>query len=635
MKAAFVLILAAGYCVTASAQVPQGTRLRQHPSWSSYRETARGKLLDFVITGGSASDLDARNMLVNEFELKSFRNGDPQQVQIIAQAPECVLDVSQNVAASDKGPLQVFTPTTNLFVQGVGFLFTQTNHFLIVSNQVETRVAKSLLRSSILAAPRTNGAEAGQMVKIFAEHGWFDLDSNVVEYAGNVHMIDPQLDMTSDLLTIHLTTNGAVESILARRNVVLTTPNNGRATGAAGYYEVTNGAEILRLTTEAVWRNGDEEAKANEFTYDSSLHLLTAIGHVRVQWPNAETNPPAGAGSPTGLLAGAGGFRKLYADFATLQFPPSNGPVQRMFARGNVIIVNQADQSSAMADEALYEKATDRVDLTGEPVWWNDDMEVKARRLSAELGGKTYHAYTSARFKMRTGGATNQSLSSPGHSTNQWLFISSDDMEYQTNQARFSGNVNARLVENGRLRDTLNCLLLTLALTNNQVESAFASGNVRGETAPDAAGLIKTIACERLNAYRSVQTGLMKTIDAYTNVVIEDKGTGPGAAYNKLTAETVTARFSPVTNQIEQAVAEPDVIIDQVKGGHKIHATGRLAVYTAGANDQLALSGKPVARRDDYLITGSDPLIWLPKSNSFQASGLYEMNPINGAAGPK
>jgi lipopolysaccharide export system protein LptA len=639
MKAVSLLFvfLAGGIFSTAVAQVPQGTQLRQHPSWTSYRDTAQGKKLDFVITGSSASDIDARHVLVNQFELKSFHNGDPKQVQIIAQAPQCVVDVSQNVTASDKGPLQIFTPTTNLFVQGVGFLFTQSNHFLIISNQAETRVVKSLLKSSMLAAPRTNvAADAGQVLKIFAENGRFDLDSNVVDYAGNVHMIDPQLDMTSDLLTIQLTTNGAVQSILARQNVVLTTTNNGRATGTTGYYHVTNGSEMMQLTTDATWRNGDEEARANEFTYDSTRHLLTGIGHVRVQWPNAEPNPPGRATKPAGLLAGTNGFRELFADFATLQFPPTNGPVESMSARGNVIIVNQADQSRATADQAVYEKATDRVELTGNPVWWNDDMEVKAQTLSAELGGKTYHARTNARFKMRTGGgAAHQTAAAPGHSANQWLFISSDDMEYRTNQARFSGNVKTRLVENDLLRDTLNCDLLTVNLTNNQVESAFACDNVHGETAPDASGLIKTITCERLNAWRSIQTGLMKTIVAHTNVVIEEKGTSPGAPFNKLTADTVTAQFSAVTNQIEQAVAGPNVILDQLKGGHKIHATGRRAVYAAGINDQVTLTGTPVAWRDNYMITGSDPLIWWPKSNSFQAFGLYKMDPIKVAAGPK
>ena len=53
-------------------------------------------------------------------------------------------------------------------------------------------------------------------------------------------------------------------------------------------------------------------------------------------------------------MVGTGGFRYLFADYATLHFPPTNGPVQSMRARGNVIIVNQADESRATAEQADY-----------------------------------------------------------------------------------------------------------------------------------------------------------------------------------------------------------------------------------------------------------------------------------------
>jgi lipopolysaccharide export system protein LptA len=630
----FFVFLAGGF--TALAQILPGTGASGHPSMPSYRHTAEGEKLDFVITGNSVTNLSQRTVLINQFELTSFHNGDAKQVQLTAQAPQCEVDVSSTVA-SDKGPLQIFTPTTNLFVKGVGFLFTQSNHFLIISNQVVTRVVKSLLKSTILAGPPTNApAQASQLLWIYAEQGRFDLDSNVVNYAGSVHMIDPQLDMTSDFLTIHFTTNGAVESILARQNVVLTTTNNGRATGATGFYYVTNGSEMMQLTTDATWRNGDEEARANEFTYDSTRRLLTGIGHLRVQWPNAEPRSPHQPTNTTALLAGASGFRKLFADFATLQFPPTNGPVQAMHARGNVIVVNQADQSSAMGEQADYDKGTDLVELTGNPVWWNDSIEVKAEVLSGELGAKTYHARSNARFKMRTGGgATNLAAVTSSHSANQWLYISSTDIEYRTNQAKFTKNVQTRLIEDGRVRDSLNCALLTLALTNNQVESAFACGNVHGETAPDASGLVKSITCQQLNAYRSIQTGFMKTIDAHTNVVLEEKGNAPGAPTNRLTADTVTARFSAVTNQLEQAVAQQNVIIDQFKTGQTIHATAQRAVYTAGMADEVKLTGTPLAHTDKYIVTNSDFLIWQPKANKFQASGLYKILPFNPASAQK
>jgi lipopolysaccharide export system protein LptA len=615
MKAALLFLLClAGGIFDLAAQVPQGTQLSQHPQMPFYRYTPEGKKLDFVITGDSVTNLNTRAVLVTQFELKSFHDGDPKQVQITAQAPQCAVDISSSTA-SDSGPLKIFTPTTNLYVQGVGFLFTQSNHFLIVSNNVETRVVKSLLKSSMISAPKTNAADTNQIVLIYADNGRFNLDSNIFDYAGRVHMIDPQLDMTCDFVTIRLTTNGAVQSILARQNVILTTTNNGRATGDIGYYYVANGVEMMDLTNNATWRNGDEQAKANGFTYDSTHHLLHACEHVHALWPNANAN--AAPGSHT---VGTNGFRELFSDFASLQFPPTNGPVERMTAHGNVIIINQADQSSATADSAVYERATDSFDLDGNPAWWTPNMRVEAQRLSAELGAKTYHAHTNAHFKTRTGGAT-------GNSKNQWLFISSDDIDYWTNKAVFSQNVHTRLEQNGQLRDTLDCDLLTVGLTNNQVENGSAFGDVHGETAPDAAGLIKTIVCGQLNAWRSVKTGLMTSIDAHTNVVLQQKGAKPGAPCNQLSADTVTAFFSPVTNQIDHAVADQNVVVDQFKAGKDTHATAEHAVYTA-TNDEARLTGSPQAHTDSYKISNADFMIWQVKSQKFQAFGLYKILPI-------
>ncbi len=48
----------------------------------------------------------------------------------------------------------------------------------------------------------------------------------------------------------------------------------------------------------------------------------------------------------------------------------------------------------------------------------------------------------------------------------------------------------------------------------------------------------------------------MKELPAETTSCWSQFGTGANAATKQLTAAVVTARFSPVTNQIEKAVAE-------------------------------------------------------------------------------
>jgi lipopolysaccharide export system protein LptA len=630
-------IFVAGLFAAALAQVPPGTRMR-HASMPSYRHTAAGNKLDFVIAGSSVSNIAAQTLMVDDFVLTSFKNGDQKQTNVIAEAPHCRVDVANNVASS-AGPVRIFTATTNLYVEGVGFVFTQSNHFLIISNEVKTRVVKSLLKSSMLSGGRSNApATNAGVIYISADRGVFNMDSNVVDYAGGVHMIDPQLDLKSEYLTIRFATNGTVQSVLAQQNVILTTTNNGVATGEWGLYWVTNGNEMMRLTNNAAWQNGDQTAKAEEFDYDSTRHFLTARGKVKVRWPNQALTPAERANRySVKTTVGTNGFRELIADYAELQFPPTNGPVQSMHAQGNVIIINDEDQSKAMAERADYQRAADRVDLTGSPVWWTTNIEVKADVLTAKLGDKVYYAERNARFKTRTGGGASKRPGRAARPDNdQWLHIASDNIEYRTNLAIFTASVHAQLTVSNAVRDTLDCDLLTMDLTSNQVSAAYAVGHVYGETAPNKEGVVKSISCQKMVAYRSVATGLLKKVDAYTNVVLVQKGTGSNAPCNTLKADFVTAKFSATTNQIERADADSNVVFDQQKGPQTTHATAEHGIYTTvGTNDQVKLTGEPLANNGSYLITGSDYMLWNPKSNLIRAFGRYTIVPMKKEASPK
>jgi lipopolysaccharide export system protein LptA len=594
-------------CLPLLAQVPPEARLANNFKVSRYRDTPQGKVLEMILSGNHSTQLTKEESLVTPFDMISFRNG---QTNLTARGPECHL--LSNIAW-DAGHIELFTPTTNVFVQGDGFFLMETNQVLVVSNNVETRVLRALLKSPLLGGQRTNAPEGPrQIVKIFARRCQFDYGSNHAEYFGDVHVIDSQMDLTSDFLFVQLNTNGAVENILARQNVVITTTNKGRVTGSTARYYTVNGSEITVLTGDATWHNGDQEAQAEQFTYDSTRHILRATNHVRVRWPNAvQTAAQRQAGEPPRI--DATGVRILFADDATMQMPPTNGPVESMIANGNVIIVNQADQSRSTGDHAIYSRADDRFELTGSPVWWNDRVKVHGESLVAEVTNKMYHARGHAKFETAP-------------ATNQWLIISSTNIDYQTNLAVFHDGVRVRMLENGALRDTLDCDLLNVELVSNEVATAIAHGNVRGETAPDRTGNVKTIACEALIGHRSPTTLLMKDLEASNHVVITQFGNSTNAPRNKLTAESVTADFFATTNQIEKAVAEHDVILEQTKPFQSIHATAARADYTA-TNDQVKLTGAPQTITDSYVISDAEYLIWQPKTNRFRAFGWYKIIP--------
>jgi lipopolysaccharide export system protein LptA len=578
----------------------------------SFRNTPKGQELDLLLSGIQKSNVADRDLLVWPFQIKSFRSGPSNEVQLIGRAPECHVDQTGH-RAWDEGPIVLFTPTTNVWVQGEGFLFIETSHTLAISNKVETRILRSLLKTSVVKGARTNAPNTPeQMLKIFAHRGYFDYQSNFAQYFGHVHVIDVQLDLTSERLSIQMTTNSAIKTILAEDNVVLTTTNMGWATGPRAFYYVTNGSEMTELTGGAWWHNGDERARADKFIYDTTHHFLTAMGNVRVWWPNGPQRPGVAPKADD-----RAGYRELWADFATLQWPPTNGPVEAMHATGHVLIVNQADQSSAIGEQVDYSRTNNLFELTGSPEWRNQRMEVKGRILRAEATNNIYHARGDSHLKLKVTGSAH---------TNEWLYVASEDLDYQTNLAVFTDHVRATLLNDDVLRDTLNSDKLDVELFSNEVKSAVARGHVQGETAPDKFGRVKTIACVKLTVHRSLATKLMTDILAENRVVLRQFGTNAAEPRDKLTAETATAYFSAATNQLERAVAERHVVIDQVKTNQAIHATGERAVYTVAA-DEVKLTGAPVARNDQYVISNSDYMIWQPKTNRFRAFGPYFMSP--------
>jgi lipopolysaccharide export system protein LptA len=612
----FPLVLLALSPGLARAQGPPGSNAPARVFYAHYRNTPQGKIIDALFNGSQANPLPGGLVLVKDFELRGVRDGQTNQVQVLAQAPECIVDYRPNQEmAENAGPIHIFTPTTNLFVQGTGFFYAESNQMLFLSNQVQTRVVKSLLRSGVFPAPKTGAADdAGQILRIFSDRGQLVYRSNLVNYAGSVRVADPQFQMLSPFLSVHFTTNWTVESILAWQDVTITLTNKGTATGATASYFNTNGAELLELEGGAHWLNGPEEAKAARFTYDPNRHFLIADNQVWVLWPNPATNPSAPAT-----------FRQLWADHATLQMSTNGATADAMTSEGNVIILNQADHSRALADQAVYNRTNDLIELRGHSVWRNDRMKVQGDLLSMASASTNpiFHAQGNARFKLQV----------LGQSTNRWIDITSDDilhqsLDAQTNLATFRGHVHARLLKDDQLQDSLTSQLLLVYLdSSNQVETAVARGDVRAETAADAKGVRKTIACGVLTARRSPLTGLWRSVMAEEDVQIQLAGSGPAAENDNLTAAIVTAYFSSVTNVIENAVAVGNVVFDQNSAGQNIHATGDRAVYDLAPAERIVLTGHPVGRKDKFLISNADRLVWDVKSGGLNASGLYHIIP--------
>ena len=259
-------------------------------------------------------------------------------------------------------------------------------------------------------------------------------------------------------------------------------------------------------------------------------------------------------------------------------------------------------------------------------------MEVRGDTLSMSSSNRIYHAQGNARLKLRVSGVAG----APAGSTNQWLLVSAADLVFQpvnaqTNLVTFRGDVRARLLDGEQLQAALSAKVLLVWLSSgsqglsNQVVLVVAREDVRAQTAPDAAGVTKTISCGVLTAHRSAATGLWQSIVAEGDAVLESFGSGSAAVSNRLAAATVTAHFSAITNQLENAVAEGAVVFAQTAPGKSLHATGDRAVYVTGPEEQVELTGHPWAQTDRLTILQADRLNYDLKSGAVDASGQYHL----------
>ena len=622
-------ICSAPWLARTRAQTPAPTAARPggNVQYPYYKDTPNGRELAAIFTGSNAAYLPDGPAQVKGFKMTGVRDGQVSNVTFTALAPECRIDDKRKII-SDPGPIQIFTPDTNLFVQGIGFRLAESNQVLLLSNQVETRVARSMLHSSPLFRPAANASpDAGQIAKILSDRGQFAFLSNLVDYAGHVRLLDPQYQLDAPLLTIQLGSNQTVRTMFARQGVTLTLPGKGVATGATAHYIATNENPFLELAGEsganAHWQNGQQEAWAATFTYDPNRHWLTGSDPARVRWPN----PPAAAAGPRTFL-------ELFADEATLQLTPDGADVEGMAAAGNVIIANQAGPNSALAGKAVYDRPRDLLVLTGDPVWWDDRMEVRGDTLSMASSNQAYRAQGNARLKLHVSG----SAGGPAGSTNQWLYVSADDLVSQplnsgTNLVTFRGDVRARLLDGEQLQDTLTAQVLFVYLSSgNQVVLMVAREDVRAQAAPDAAGVTQTISCGVLTARRSAATGLWQSLVGEEDAVLESFGSGGAAVSNRLAAATVTAHFSALTNQLENAVAAGGVDFTQTAPGKHLHATGDRAVYMAAPEEQVELTGHPWAQTDQITILDADRLQYDLKSGAPGVFGRYHIVPKRVAA---
>ncbi|HEX4646491.1 MAG TPA: LptA/OstA family protein, partial [Verrucomicrobiae bacterium] len=255
-----------------------------------------------LLVGDKADQLDRNRYRIEQARIETYRkNGETNQ---IAWAPECIFDKANHIVQS-AGSLRAQAGDGSLFIEGEGFLLFQTNSSLIISNHVRSAIQRGLLtapsgsngppakagsispallpvaRAGTNATPATN-----QFVNILSDHFWYDGQSNLVVYTGNVRVDDPEMDLLCETLAITRATNGAIESIVATRNVVMVNKTAGsRVTGDQAVYALDQGQELVTITGHPHWQDGPQEGTADVFIFNRTKNNLLANGQAYLKIP--------------------------------------------------------------------------------------------------------------------------------------------------------------------------------------------------------------------------------------------------------------------------------------------------------------------------------------------------------------
>src|ERR1017187_1460007 len=100
-----------------------------------------------LLEAAKALPLSNNVSLLIQVKMQTFRtNGQPQW---LVQTPRCFHD-SDRHAANSTEPLHVQTADGKFYTDGDGFLWTETNSMLVISNHVHTAVFRSALTNSFV-----------------------------------------------------------------------------------------------------------------------------------------------------------------------------------------------------------------------------------------------------------------------------------------------------------------------------------------------------------------------------------------------------------------------------------------------------------------------------------------------------
>lgn len=539
------------------------------------------KQMKALLEGARAQPQPGNRYLVTEAKLQTFLNTGPSQMAV--QTPQCLYDSGEH-SVNSPASLQVQTADGGFSIAGEGFLWQQTNSWLIISNRIHTIILPDVLQPGARTTAAKPPAQPATGIEIFSDRFDYSASSGLAAYVGNVRVAGTNLAMTSRRLTVKVPTNksgtGAsersitggtgpakLETITAEGNVIADyeTPDHERvhATGERAAY--TADADLLQVSGHPVWRSGDRQGSSDELVIDRTNKVVRATGHAWLKLPSqgqggggflpqieviATNSPPAtnqfveiwsdsyelrtnralfrknvrvtqgAASQPKGTLS-CGNLTAVFA---------GTNRLQSMVADQAVTLTQGENQSSnrLVAGKMVYTATNELLKLTDKPAWHLGARSGKGDLIQLDQASLLVRGNASMRFPALEFAPAGHALAShprpvaSSKATNQFAEIFSEQYTLQRETNQLTARFRGGVyITHPQMNLACESMDFRLPPTGGQVDSVVARQKVSFDLLNDKGQSLRGSAAQAVYTYGATAAATNKLVELTGNPVLE------------------------------------------------------------------------------------------------------------------
>jgi lipopolysaccharide export system protein LptA len=455
------------------------------------------------IEGAKALVFPSGSALISEgVTVHTFTETNTPQYEI--RARECFYNVT-NHSVNSAGPIQMQTADGKFFIEGVGFVWVETNSSLVISNKVHT-----LLQSGALQPGETNRANApSEFTVVDSDKFFFDGPSRTGIWRDKVVVTGSNLVVRSEILTAEVGER-QVRALVADRNVSL---KYNEILAQGGRLTYAPGTGLINISDHATWQAGQTEADrreggGDELVIDRTNQIFQVNRHAWLKLPGqtlgdsgllsaASTSTKKPPGSPnafvnivsdsyeirTNWAVFRDGVRLEQRDSDTVRGWLTSGLLTVTFQGTNNLQTLAADRDVIIQDSerrltgghALYTHTNGILEMTQNPRWRlktrngaGDLIRVDTQRNEMFVQGNASMTLPAGDMagQLTLVPTTTRTNQPPRIGTNELAQIYSEEYTLGTNRSVFRGGVYATHPEMNWSCERFTVDLSTAGMTN-------------------------------------------------------------------------------------------------------------------------------------------------------------------------